>query len=75
MRLDTSLTQSEVNLLELGSFIQENGIELEVPPIVLVSDVSPGKDFASVDITPCEVPKDAYVFPLDISLQFVPDHY
>ena len=74
VRLDTSLTQSEVNSLELKGFVLKNGMELEVPCVTPISNVFLRKVPATVDVTPCEVPKDTYVFPLDISLQFVLDH-
>ena len=68
MRLGTCLTQGEVISFESRRFVLENGFALEVPPVALVSDVSLGKDCATIDVTSCEVPKDTYVFLPNISL-------
>ena len=46
----------------------------EVPLVPPLGDVSFGKDLATVDVTTCELPNETYVFPSDISLQFVPYH-
>ena len=48
---------------------------MEVSPIGLVNDVSPSKHPATVQDTHYKVPKHIFVFPPDISLQFVPGHY
>ena len=44
---------------------------MKVPPIPSIGDASSDKDPATIDVTPCELPKETYVFPSDVSLQFV----
>ena len=44
MRCGTSLTQAEVTSLELKGFVLEDGVELVVPPIGPINDVSPSHD-------------------------------
>ena len=51
MRCRTSLTQAEVSSLELGGFVLEDRVELVVPPIGPISDVSPSRDPATVEGT------------------------
>ena len=74
VRCGTSLTQAEVTSLELGGFVLEDGVELEVPPVGLVNNVSPSHDPATVEDTHGKLTKDAFVFAPDISLQFVLGH-
>ena len=75
VRCWTSLTQTEVTSLELGGFVLEDGVELVVPPISPINDVSPSHHPATVEDTPSKLPRDAFVFAPNISLQFVPGHH
>ena len=74
VRCETSLTQAKVTSLELGGFVLEDGVELVVPPVGPINDVSPFHDPATIEGTPSKLPRDAFGFAPDISLQFVPGH-
>ena len=74
MRCGTSLTHAEVTSLELGGFVLEDGVELVVPPIGPINNVSPSHDPAIVEGTPGKLPRDAFGFATEISLQFVLGH-
>ena len=66
--------QDEVTSLELGGFVLEDGVELVVPLVDPISNVSPSHDPATVEGTPGKLPRDAFGFAPNISLQFVPGH-
>ena len=74
MKCGSSLTQAEVTSLELGGFVLEDGVELMIPPVSPISNVSPSHDPTTVEGTPTKLPRDAFGFALDISFQFVPGH-
>ena len=68
----TSLTQAEVISLESGGFVLDDGPALQIrlgPP---ANDVHNGKDSTCANDTSSDVPTTAYVFPLEIPLQFAP---
>ena len=74
VRCGTSLTQAKVTSLELRGFVLEDGVELVVPPVGPISDVSLSHDPATIEGTPGKLSRDAFGFAPDISLQFVPGH-
>ena len=47
---------------------------MKVLSVPSVGDASSNKVLATVDVTPCELSKETYVFPSDISLKFVPGY-
>ena len=74
VRCRTSLMQAEVSSLELGGFVLEDRVELVVPPVGPISDVSPSRDPATIEGNSGKLPRDAFGFAPDISLQFAPGH-
>ena len=50
----------------------EDGHALEVPAVALATNVSDIKDSSCANVTSSNVFKSAYLFPLEIPLQFVP---
>ena len=74
VRCGTCLTQAEVTSLELKGFVLDDAVESAVPPIGPISDVSPSHDLPTVEGTPGKLPRDAFGFAPDISLQFAPSH-
>ena len=74
VRCGTCLTQAEVTSLELGGFVLDDALELVVPPIGPISDVSRSHDPTTIEDTPGKLPRDSFGFSPDISLQFAPGH-
>ena len=74
VRCGTCLTQAEVTSLELGGFVLYDAIKFAVPPVGPISDVSPSHDPPTIEGTLGKLPRDAFGFAPDISLQFALGH-
>ena len=68
VRCGTCLTQVEVTSLELGGFVLDDAVELVVPPVGPIRDVSHSHDPTTVEDTPGKLPRDSFGFASDISL-------
>ena len=70
-----SLTQAKVTSLDLGKFVLKDGEALKDSILALVSGISDDRHPTNVDVIPCEVSKNAFFCPSEISLQFILGHF